>query len=439
MFKFKGGIHPNDFKITKNTYIQDAPIPTMVIIPLQQHIGSPAVPLVKVGDIVKTGQKIGEAKGNVSVPVHASITGVVKDIKNCLTPIGVPAQSIVIEARGEEQIETLPKLFTDYYRYDSSELTAIIKEAGIVGLGGASFPTHVKLSPPANKPILTVIANGAECEPFLTSDHRLMIEYAHGIIEGLKIVLHIVGADKGAICIEDNKTEAILVMRQEAAKQPNMEVCVLKTRYPQGAEKQLIYSVTGRKVPPGGLPMDVECVVDNVGTLYAIKNAFLKGRTLTERIVTVTGDNLERPANLRVRIGTPIRELLNFCGWNGKAGKIISGGPMMGITQTSIDVPVIKSTSGILVLDENSIKNEPYSDCIKCGRCIKNCPMNLMPCLIQVYSEKLMWEQVEKLNVSDCIECGCCSYECPAKLPIVQSAKWAKVEIRKMRSKAKNG
>ncbi|MFC1546127.1 electron transport complex subunit RsxC [bacterium] len=431
MFKFKGGIHVPENKITEQSSIIDGPYPKKVIIPLQQHIGAPCKPIVNTGDSVKTGQKIGESMGFVSVPVHSSVTGIVKQIKEHFTPLGIPSSSVVIEAQESDEWIKPEKDYIDFFRFDPEELINVIKENGIVGLGGAAFPTHVKLSPPANKPIDTVIVNGAECEPYLTNDYRVMIEYARDIIDGLNIVMHILKTDRGIICIEDNKPQAIQVIKEEVAKQPNMELMILKTYYPQGSEKQMIYAVTKREVPPDGLPMDVGCVVQNVGTLYAIKHAVYTGKPLIERIITVTGHNISKPSNLLVRIGTSIRDILEFCGWNGKAGKIISGGPMMGIAQRSVDVPVIKSTGGILILDEKAVGEWITKECIRCGKCIEVCPMNLMPVMIYTYAEKRMWKKLKKYNVADCMECGCCTYSCPAKLPIVQSVKWAKVEIRK--------
>jgi Na+-translocating ferredoxin:NAD+ oxidoreductase subunit C len=431
LFKFKGGVTLKENKLTENNPIIEIPIPKQVIIPLQQHIGAQAIPIVKIGDNVKTGQKIGEASGFISASIHSSVTGIVKDIKNHMTPVGIDSLSVFIDAQKKDEFCFNTKFYTDYFRYDKKILLDVIKENGIVGLGGAAFPTHVKLSPPEHKEIHTVIVNGAECEPYLTNDSRVMIEHARDVVEGLKIVMFILNADNGVVCVEKNKHSAISVLEKEISKQPNIDLVILDTRYPQGSEKQLIYTIKKKKIPPLKLPMDVSCVVHNVSTLCAIKDALYKGNPLIEKVITVTGDNLDKPSNVRVRIGTSIRNILEFCKWSFSASKIIVGGPMMGVAQNSVDIPIIKSSSGILVFNEKSAKYEARGNCIRCGKCVRACPMNLIPSFINTYAEQEMWDRIKKFNVEDCIECGCCSYVCPSKLPIVQSVKWAKLQLRK--------
>jgi Na+-translocating ferredoxin:NAD+ oxidoreductase subunit C len=435
VFRFKGGVSLKENKLTENNTIIEIPIPKEVIIPLHQHVGAQSIPIVKVGDTVKTGQKIGECSGFISASVHSSVTGIVKNIKEYMTPVGINSLSVFIDTQEKDEFSFSEKFYTDYYRYDKKILLEAIKESGIVGLGGASFPTHVKLSPPEHKEIHTVIVNGTECEPYLTSDSRVMTEHARDVVEGLKIVMYILNADNGVICVENNKHSAISSLEKEISKQPNIDLAILETRYPQGSEKQLIYTIKKLKIPPAKLPMDVSCIVHNVSTLCSIKDALYRGKPLIEKVLTVTGDNIENPSNVRVRIGTSIRHILDFCKWNGEASKIIVGGPMMGVTQNSIDVPILKASSGILVFNEKNAKYEARGSCIRCGKCVRACPMNLMPNFINTYTEQEMWDKVAKLNVEDCIECGCCAYVCPSKLPIVQSAKWAKLQLRKINTK----
>ena len=321
----------------------------------------------------------------------------------------------------------------------SEQILNIIKEAGIVGMGGATFPTHVKLSPPPGKDIDTMILNGAECEPYLTSDHRLMIERPEDVVFGLMAFMKVLNVKKGFIGIENNKPDALEAVYNAAKDKEGIEVVALKTKYPQGAEKQLIHACTGREVPSGGLPADAGVVVNNVGTAAAVANAIKKGMPLIERIVTVTGKGVKNPKNLLVKIGTSFREIIEQCGgFSGTPGKVIAGGPMMGIAQYSIDVPVIKGTSGILVLTEEETMIPAPSNCIRCGKCVEVCPINLMPVYISNYSLQDKFEQAEASNAMDCIECGSCSFVCPAKRPLVDSIRVAKREILAKRKKAQS-
>lgn len=431
---FKGGIHPPDSKnLTRDKAIEILPLPERVIIPLQQHIGAPAEPLVAVGDEVKKGQPIGQARGFISAPVHATVSGKVKKIAPFPHPSGSDMPAVEIISDGEDSwLETLHEE-RDIEKLTVEDIKAKITDAGIVGLGGAAFPTHVKLSPPENKKIDTVLLNGAECEPYLTADHRLMVEEADSIIEGLTLLMKVLGAEKGYVGIEDNKPESISAMMR-AATGTNIEVVSLHVKYPQGAEKQLIKSIIGKEVPPGGLPMDVGTIVQNVGTAYAVYEAVKFSRPLIERITTVTGSSVKNPKNLKVRIGTPTQELIDFCGGlNDDAGKLVLGGPMMGDGHYSFEVPVIKGSSGIIVMKEDEIRDRESQPCIRCGRCSRVCPMYLEPGSMGIFAERDRFEDTENYNVMDCIECGCCSFVCPSDRPLVHLFRYSKAAIIKIR------
>lgn len=429
---FKGGIHPQDKKgFTSNKPIEEPSQPERVVIPLTQHLGAPCKPLVSINQEVKKGELIGEPGGFVSAPVHSSVSGRVLAIGNFLNAIGKMTNSIVIENNYREEW-TILKDNPDYLSLSPDALRAKIRDAGIVGMGGAAFPTIVKLSPPKEKPINTVILNGSECEPYITSDYRLMLEKSYEIIQGLKIIMKILGVQKGFVGIEDNKPEAIKIMKQAAEEQQGVEVCPLPTKYPEGAEKMLIKAITGREVPPRALPMDVNVVVQNVGTSFAIYEAVRYGKPLIERIITITGEGINNPKNLLVKTGTLVSHLIENCGGlKDENVKIISGGPMMGFALASLEVPVTKGTSGIVALTgRDIIHTRDFGPCIRCGRCIEACPMGLMPSMLSIYAEKGFYEGAKEYNLFDCFECGSCAFVCPSKRPIVQFVRLAKSQTK---------
>lgn len=446
MFKsFRGGIHPKDNKdLSSEIPIEVAPIPAKVVIPLRQHIGAEAVPIVEKGDIVKKGQLIATKQGFVSSNIHASICGEVVDICPYNNGTSGKCLSIIIESNGEDEWAEDTLVTRDYEKLDASELKDIIQTLGVVGMGGATFPTHVKLSP--NKKVDIFILNGAECEPYLNADNRVLIEYTDKVIKGTKIAMKILGVTKGYIGIEDNKKEAIEKLKEELlrieneekinaeedekkhAEKVDIEIVPLPTKYPQGAEKMLIKAITGREVPSGGLPTDVSVVVQNVGTIVAICEAVCSGKPVIERVVTVSGGGVAQPKNLFLKIGTIFEDAISYCGGvKEEYKKVIMGGPMMGFAQYTLDIPVVKGTSGILLLTEKETNMEKQYPCIKCGRCVQACPIGLLPCTLATLSEKDAYLVArEEYSLLDCIECGSCAYSCPAKRKIVQSIRYAK-------------
>ena len=433
---FKSGIHPlakihHGKPLSENCSVEEMPASEIVRIPLSMHIGAPATALVSEGDTVKVGQKIGESNGFVSVPCHSSVSGTVLKIENIPGIMGKMIPAVIIK---NDFLDTKEEISFDYENMQPDDIKNAIKDAGIVGMGGATFPLHVKLSPPADKKIDCLILNGAECEPFLTADHRLMLEYANEIVIGTKILLRAIGINKAYIGIEDNKQNAIATMKKAAENSP-LEVCELKTKYPQGSEKQLIDSITGRQVPSGALPADVGVIVANVASVKAVHDLFIKGEPLTKRIVTVTG-SVGTPKNLMVRIGTKFEDVIEYAGGiKGEAMKIISGGPMMGLPVPSLDCSVVKGTSGILVLGKEYMpKKERKTACIQCGRCAQGCPIHLLPMRIAACAEKEMFDEAEKFNAVDCLNCGSCSYVCPAKRDVSQYIKLAKDQILRKRA-----
>ncbi len=425
------GVHPNDNKLTRRKKIVRLPIPQKAIIPLSQHIGAPNNPVVDVGDLVKTGQVIGRNDAFVSANVHATISGKVVAIEDHYTTMGTKCKSVVIESDGKDEwVELISNA-----DLPAREKVMKLKEMGLVGMGGATFPTHVKLSPPEGKEIKKIILNGAECEPYLTCDNRLMIEDAEEIIKGLEIVMDISGCKEAYIGIEANKPNALRILKRASKKAFGINVVKIPQRYPQGAEKVLINTITGEWVPAGGLPIDIGIVVLNVGTTKAIYDAIVVGKPLVERVVTVTGD-VHEPRNILARIGTPMDLLIEACkGYVNEPKKIISGGPMMGIAQFKDDSPIMKGSSGILVLNEINESAFEEKPCTRCAKCVDACPMNLLPVGLQKASRAGAFELTKNLNAMDCFECGCCAYVCPCKIPIVQLIKDAKNEIRKMGKK----
>jgi electron transport complex protein RnfC len=432
---FKGGVHPKKMKeLTKEVRIRELPPPKVVVIPLLQHVGAPCSPKVKIKEKVKVGQVIGESEAFVSAPVHATLSGKVTGIEKRPHPVAGEFTSIIIESDGEDEWFEQP-LMRDYTHLTAEEMRGIIRSAGIVGLGGAAFPTHVKLTPPKGKNIDTVIINGGECEPYLTADYRTMLENAKEIVTGLKIIMKILATETGYIAIEDDKVEAIHLLEREVAGEPNIKVQPLKAKYPQGAEKQLIKAILNREVPSGGLPFDVGVVVQNVGTTVAIAQAVLYGRPLISRVLTVSGGGIANPQNVRVRIGTLFKDVINECGGlRGSPGKIIMGGPMMGLSQATLSVPVVKGTSGILVFSQDEVKLHKPKSCIKCGKCIRTCPMRLIPSIFSTLAEYENFLEAERAGVLDCIECGCCAYVCPSRRPLIHLIKFAKAEIAALKS-----
>ena len=442
MKTFHGGIHPGDHKeATNKKEIVNLTPPSELIFPLSQHIGAPAKPCVSIGDTVCMGQKIAEADGFVSANIHSSVSGTVKAIEKRLHPNGLPTMSIVIENDGlDTEAAPIEGYGEDYEKKSPKEIIDIIKEAGIVGMGGATFPTHVKLSVPDEAKIDYVIVNGAECEPYLTSDHRAMLETPNEIIGGLLVLMHIFGLKDGYIGVENNKTDAIAVLEKEASlvKDKNIHIVTLKTKYPQGAEKQLINAVCGRKMAPGTLPWQVGCIVNNIDTCASTYRAVVKGMPLTTRIVTLGGNALKNPMNYKVRIGTPFSYVIEQSGGLSEpAEKVLMGGPMMGLSVPNIDVPVIKGTSGILALPAKEAKLDKESPCIRCAKCVYVCPMSLQPNLLDSAARLHDIDKLKKLNVTDCIECGSCAFVCPSKRRQVQQIKIAKVKLREIAQRAK--
>ncbi|HOK03386.1 MAG TPA: electron transport complex subunit RsxC [Spirochaetota bacterium] len=437
----KGGVHPHDEKqSTEGKKIEYLPVSPKLYIPIRQHIGEPCAPVVKVGDLVKKGQVIADSPDGKAAPVHSSTSGKVVEIGNYPHPVYGLSTCIVIESDGQDEWMEGLLVERDYNKLSKKEIIDIIFRSGIVGMGGAAFPTHIKLSPPEDRKIDTLIVNGAECEPYLTSDYRTMIEFADDVIKGTLIAMKILNVENCYIGIEHNKPEAIKLLT-EKCKGTNIKVVTLETRYPQGAEKMMINVITGREVPSGRLPMDVGCVVQNVGTLKAVADAVEKGIPLIERIVTVAGKTVKDPKNLMVRIGTPFKDLFDYCGgFTDKNGKVIMGGPMMGLAQVTLDAVVIKATSGIVSISEKDVDYQPEKACIRCGRCIEACTMRLRPSILSILSEKGLHQTAQTdYDLNDCVECGCCYYVCPSRRNIVHYIRQSKAKNAMLRAAAKTG
>ena len=436
--KFKGGVHPKDSKtLSESKPIQNAPLLDAYKVIMHQNIGAPPELVVKKGDTVKKGDLLAKATGFVSVPLHAPTSGTIKAIDKCPGPTGMAVPAIEITADGEDEWGAPFIPIADWKNGDPAVLKQRVWDAGIVGMGGAGFPTHVKLSPPEGKTIDTLILNGAECEPYLTADHRLMLEQAEDVVRGAAIIARILGLETAVIGIEENKPDAIAELEKIAGKY-NVTVQALPVNYPQGAEKQLIYAITGREVPIGKLPMDVHCVVQNVASAVAIADAVVKGRPSIDRITTVTGKPVVNPGNWRFRIGTPLEKALELVGGvNTQPAKLLLGGPMMGIAQKSLGVTVMKNTSGILLIAADEVSLYTSEPCIRCGRCVKVCPMSILPATISQAVENNRFDWAEELNVLACIECGSCSYVCPSHRPLNQHFKRGKIEIQAQLRKKK--
>ncbi len=430
----KGGIHPPENKLSAGNPTDILPLPEVVIIPLSQHIGAPSASRVKVGDKVKVGQVIADSTGFVSANVHSSVSGTVKKVDTFTDTSGYKRMAIQITVEGDEWDEnidtsdTLKKEIAD----NTEEIVRKITAAGIVGLGGATFPAHVKLSVPPGKKAEMIVINGVECEPYLTCDHRLMLERGPELMVGISILMKALNVDKAIVGIENNKPDAVANLQQYAVSYDGIEICPLKVKYPQGGEKQLIKAVTGREVPSGKIPVDVGVVPFNIATVFAVYEAVQKNKPLVERLVTVTGKGLANPSNFRVRIGTPVDNLIKAAGGMPEAtGKVISGGPMMGKAVGTVDIPTTKGCSGILLIEEKDAKRKPTRACIRCAKCVAVCPMGLEPYLLMPLAEQQMFDRAEQERVTDCIECGSCSYTCPSARPLLDYIRLGKTTVLK--------
>lgn len=427
-----GGIHPKENKFSAGSAIQSIAIPDQVIIPLSQHIGAPCQPVVKKGDKVKAGTLIGKTVGFVSANIHSSVSGTVLKIDKAPDASGYKRDAVFIKVEGDEweplvdRTETMVSECT----LTPKEILDKIAAAGIVGMGGATFPTHVKLTPPPGTRAEVLIINGVECEPYLTSDHQLMMEKSDEILAGITIVMRALNVERAIIGIESNKRDAIERFRQKTKAYSGITVEALKVQYPQGGEKQLIEALTGRQVTSGALPISVGAVVQNVGTIFAIYEAVQKNKPLVERVVTVTGKDVKHPCNIRARVGISFPHLIERAGGMPEStGKVISGGPMMGKALASIEIPVTKGTSGILILPTLEAKRKAMKDCIRCGKCVDVCPMGLNPTLLMNLTEYEVWDRAEKNGITDCIECGSCSYSCPADRPLLDYIRLGKAKV----------
>ena len=428
-----GGVHPKPNKLTAGKKTEVLDLPKQAVFPLSQHIGAPAVPCVQKGDYVRVGTKIAEPGGFMSASIHSSVSGKVAKIDTIVDASGLRKPAIFIDVEGDEwepAIDRSDKLVLQSNK-TREEIIECIKNAGIVGMGGACFPTHVKLCPPKECIIDTLIINAVECEPYLTADHRLMLEHPDEIIIGIKIILKVLGIDRAVIGVESNKPDAISLLQSKTSMVSGIEVMPLKMKYPQGGEKQLIEAVTGRQVPPPpALPANVGCVVQNVGTVFAIYEAVMKNKPLIERIVTVTGQGVKNPCNLKVRMGTPVSQLLEYAGGMPEdTGKLISGGPMMGRPLLDDTAPVVKGTSGILLIPEKEAARKQERTCIRCAKCVQACPMGLEPYLLATASESADWECAEENWIMSCIECGCCQSTCPSRRPLLDWVRLAKNRV----------
>jgi len=435
----KGGVHPAENKMAANSPIEVLPVPGQVIIPIAQHIGAPAEPIVKKGDEVKVGQVIAKSTGFVSTNIHSSVSGKVAKIDNIMDASGFRKPCVIIDVEGDEWLETIDRSTELKKDINASkeEIVQKVGEAGIVGLGGATFPSHVKLSIPKGKTAEVLIINGVECEPYLTADHRLMLEKAEEMLVGIQIQMKALDVKRALIGIENNKKDAIAHLKQLCPNYEGIEVVALKVKYPQGGEKQLIKAAIGREVPSGALPIEVGAVVHNVGTSMAVYEAVQKNKPLFERIVTVTGKSVAKPSNFVVRIGTPVNNLIEAAGGLPEdTGKVINGGPMMGKALNDFNAPVVKGTSGILIIRDEEAARKKELNCIRCAKCVSICPMGLEPYLLSKETNMKLWDKAEADRIMDCMECGSCSFECPANLPLLDYIRLGKGNVGKiMRSR----
>jgi len=431
----KGGIHPPENKLTADKPIVVLPLPPQVTVPVSQHIGAPATPAVEKGAAVKAGQVIAQAKGFVSANIHSPVSGKVSKIDALVDTTGYKQTAVVIDVEGDEWVETIDRseVLVKEITMTREQIIERCQQSGLVGLGGATFPTHIKMTVPAGKKCDMVIINGVECEPYLTSDHRLMLEKGAEVLTGAAIIMKALGVEAVVVGIEANKPDAITHLTELAKEFKGITIQALKVKYPQGGEKQLIKACTGREVPSGGLPVDVGVVVQNVGTAFAVYEAVQKNKPLVERVVTVTGKDVKNPGNFRVRLGTPVTALIEAAGGMPEdTGKVVNGGPMMGKALAMTDVPVTKGTSGIILFPTPVSRRAEVLPCIRCGKCTSACAMGLEPWLISVVSEKAMWEKAEQERITDCMECGACAYTCPSKLPLLDYIRLGKSTVIRM-------
>lgn len=429
-----GGTHPPDNKITARSRLEYLPLPISVAIPVSQHIGAASVPVVNKGDKVLTGQLIARSNGFVSTNIHSSVSGTVNKIDSVPDSTGYKQTSIIIDVAGDEWMPAIDRDQTIIreIKLSGDEIIAKCHEAGIVGMGGAAFPTHIKLKVPEGKTCSLLIINGAECEPFLTSDHRLMLEKGEEIIIGIRIMMKALGIGKAIVGIENNKSDAITSLNSLCNGSDGITVQPLKVKYPQGGEKQLIKSLINREVPSGGLPIDVGVIVQNVATAFSVYEAVQKNKPLIERVVTVTGRSVKRPANFIVRIGTPVGKLIEAAGgMPDDSGKIINGGPMMGKALSNSEVPVVKGTSGIVIFPQDEAVRTESGPCIRCGKCVSVCALKLEPFLLMALSERGLYERAENECITDCCECGSCSFICPARKPLLDYIRLGKINVMK--------
>lgn len=430
-----GGVHPPENKFSAGKKIEQLPIPKTVTIPIGQHIGAPAQIIVKRGDEVKVGQVIAKAGGFVSANIHSSVSGKVKKLDETVDGSGYRRPSVVIDVEGDEWLDTIDKsdTFDKEIKLSAEEITKKVMENGIVGLGGATFPTHVKLSVPAGKNVSYLIINAVECEPYLTADHQLMLEKGDEIFLGTQLLMKALGVTEAIIGIENNKPDAISHLENLAKKYSGIKIQGLKVKYPQGGEKQLIKALINREVPSGGLPLDVGCVVQNVGTAFAVYEAVQKNKPLLERVVSVTGKSVKTPINLMVRIGTATSELVEAAGGLPEdSGKVVSGGPMMGKAMSDLTTPIAKGSSGVLIFRNEEAGREKIHPCIRCANCVSVCPMGLEPYLLMTLTEKHDYDRVESERALDCIECGSCSYTCPSTRPLLDYIRLGKSTVSKI-------
>ena len=431
-----GGVHPAENKLSAGSPIREASLPKQAVFSMFQHIGAPAKPVVKKGDMVKVGTLLGEAGGFVSAPIYSSVSGKVSKVDVALDASDTRRMAVYEDVEGdewEESIDRSTKLekLSEHPELDSKVIIEKIKNAGIVGMGGATFPCHVKLCPPPGCKAECVIINAVECEPYLTADHSLMLEHAEEILEGVEIIMKAVGVDKGYVGIENNKPDAIALMTEKAQSHPSITIVPLKVKYPQGGEKQLIDAVIGRQVPaPPAIPIHVGAVVQNVGTAFAIYQAVMKNKPLIDRVITVTGKSVKNPSNLLARLGTPFSQLIDECGGLPEdTGKIIGGGPMMGKALISLEVPMTKGSSGLLIMNEKEARRAEPDPCIRCAKCVSACPMGLEPYLLATVSSQHDWERAESNDVVSCIECGSCQFTCPSHRYLLDNIRLGKQTV----------